>query len=241
MDLATIIAEVGVKTNSEAENEWIRRIESLRSDLEASSEELETVDFGAGSPESHLTDAEMYQGKLTRRSLGRISSTNGTKAPKALVLFRVIRCLKPGLCVELGTSVGISACYQAAALKLNGAGRLITLEGSDAIASIARRNFGLLGLDNIDLICGRFQDTLSVVLSSRASIDYVFIDGHHDRIATLRYFEMFISVLTNNAVMIFDDIRWSEGMEFAWETIRQHKQVSESIDLKSMGVVVMNH
>ena len=43
--------------------------------------------------------------------------------------------------MELGTCIGISAAYQAAAIKLNEKGKLITLEGSVERTKIANENF----------------------------------------------------------------------------------------------------
>ena len=44
--------------------------------------------------------------------------------------MRLVRELRPHSCLELGTGVGVSAGYQAAAMELNGVGRLLTLDGS---------------------------------------------------------------------------------------------------------------
>ena len=48
----------------------------------------------------------------------------------ATFLYLLAREFKPQLALELGTNVGISSAYQAAALKLNGRGKLVTLESS---------------------------------------------------------------------------------------------------------------
>ena len=89
----------------------------------------------------------------------------------------------------MGTAVGISAAYQAAALALNGRGTFTTLEGAEPLADI-----------------GRFEDTLDAVLERRRPVDYVFVDGRHDRQATLAYFEQTIPFLAETAFLIFDDI-----------------------------------
>ena len=58
----------------------------------------------------------------------------------SLLLFKLIREFKPLNSVELGTCLGISGAYQAAAQKLNKSGRLITLEGAKSLASLAEKN-----------------------------------------------------------------------------------------------------
>jgi predicted O-methyltransferase YrrM len=86
----------------------------------------------------------------------------------------------------LGTCLGISTSYLAAALKLNLAGSVVTLEGAETKARLAAQNFRELGLSNVCTIVGRFQDTLDDVLEP---IKFAFIDGHHEESATLAYFE----------------------------------------------------
>ncbi|MGH9497345.1 MAG: O-methyltransferase [Candidatus Sulfotelmatobacter sp.] len=203
--------------------------------MNGSSEELEITDYGAGSGDSNLTDAEMYQGHVIRRTIEQISTLTSRTERTALLLFRLVRELKPHTCIELGTSLGISASYQAAALKLNDTGKLITLEGADSVASVAARNFTDLGLDNVSVVRGRFQETLSEVLSQNSVVDYAFIDGHHDEMATVKYFNAFLPRLADTAVVVFDDIQWSEGMRRAWSVVRERARVS--VDLGSMGLI----
>lgn len=223
--------------SGEAEKAWIDRIEGLRRRMMVSSEEVELMDYGAGTGDAKLGEEDMYQGRVIRRTIGQVCTTNSRTDRTALLLFRLVRELNPRVCIELGTAVGISGAYEAAAMKLNGAGKLITLEGADSLASIAAGNFAGLGLDNVDVIRGRFQDTLSKVLSANRAVDFAFIDGHHDEAATLRYFNDFLPVLAGPAVAVFDDIQWSEGMKRAWNEIRGRKEVRLSLDLGSMGII----
>ena len=63
------------------------------------------------------------------------------------------------------------------------------------------------------VITGRFQDVLDDTLADLREVDYVFIDGHHDEKATLDYFNRIYPFLSKNAIVLFDDISWSEGMK----------------------------
>ncbi|MCA1733877.1 MAG: class I SAM-dependent methyltransferase [Acidobacteria bacterium] len=221
------------------ERAWVERIETLRSELNSSSDPIDILDFGAGDPNSTLTAGEMYEGRAARRTIGEISRASSKRSFWAFLLFRLIRELKPKACLELGTSVGISASYQAAALTLNGAGALVTLEGAPALASKARTNFEALGLRNVRVVSGRFQDTLPRVLEEMGQIDYAFIDGHHDERATIDYFHQIEPFLSSSSVLVFDDINWSRGMRRAWKAIRSDGAVTEAIDLGSMGLCIM--
>src|SRR5690606_17020814 len=51
------------------------------------------------------------------------------------------------------------------------------------------------------------------------NFDLLYIDGNHQKEATLSYFEKLLPTVHNDSVMIFDDIHWSRDMEEAWEEI----------------------
>lgn len=137
--------------------------------------------------------------------------------------------------------MGISASFQAAALKLNGMGKIVTLEGAESLAVLAKEHFHVLGLDNVSVVAGRFQDTLKDILDTCVSVNYAFIDGHHDENATLAYFKQIIPFLSGRALLIFDDISWSAGMKRAWNTIKADERIKISVDLKQVGVCIIDN
>jgi predicted O-methyltransferase YrrM len=224
---------------SPQEAEWVERIERLRQQLRSSRAVVSRVDYGARTPNSHLTDEMMYQGEMVSASVGEICRNASNPSSTALLLFSLIRALRPSVCLELGTSLGITAAYQAAALTLNQRGRLVTLEGAAPIAALAGDNLRSLGLTNVSVVVGRFQDTLEGVLRQDGPIDFAFVDGHHDEHATVRYFEQIRPALSTRAVLVFDDIGWSDGMRRAWKAITEHSDVSLAVDLSAMGVCVI--
>jgi predicted O-methyltransferase YrrM len=222
------------------ERRWVDRIEGLRRTLSASRTVVSRVDYGARNPRMQLTDEMMYQGEATTATIGDICRTASNPSRTALLLFKLIRGFRPRVCLELGTSLGITAAYEAAALTLNGAGRLVTLEGAETIASLATQNLGGLGLTNVTVVVGRFQDTLEGVLRDHRPIDYAFVDGHHDERATVQYFQQILPALAPRAVLVFDDIAWNAGMGRAWKAISEHPAVTLAIDLSAMGVCVID-
>jgi predicted O-methyltransferase YrrM len=221
------------------EEKAILSIEERRSFLLSSDEEIPVIDYGAGSPNSDRTREEMVKGV---RSTARIADiTNASKSQFwAKVLFKIIRKLEPQSCFELGSCVGVSASYQASALKLNGKGKLVTLEGSPAISNIANETFASLEIGNASIVTGPFHETLSDTLESSKPIDFFFNDGHHDHDAVLQYFNLAMPFLSNDAIIVFDDISWSPGMREAWLEIENDERVSASIDLSTIGIVLVN-
>lgn len=200
------------------------QVEGLRRQLLADHSELEVEDFGAGS----------VSGAGSRRRVCDIARLAAKPARYARLLFRLAAFLEPKLIVELGSSLGISSAYLALA---SPAGKLITCEGSPAIANRAMENFDSLGLKNIEMVQGNFNDTLPGILAAHPGPGLVFFDGNHRCEPTLQYFRQCLAAANEDTVFIFDDIHWSSGMEAAWATIKADKAVRMSIDLFFIGLV----
>ncbi len=222
------------------ERQWVGSIESLRRRLQSSSTKITMQDYGAGSPDLNLTDESRSQGRRVTATVGEICRSASKPYFWSLLLFKLVRGFRPTVCLELGTSLGISAAYQAAALKLNQRGRLVTLEGAESLVQYASMLFQELGLDNVSVVVGRFQDTLDRILGDRPSIDYAFIDGHHEEKATLAYFERIWPFLSREAVLVFDDISWSRGMQRAWGAIATDSRVNLAVDLRTIGICIID-
>jgi predicted O-methyltransferase YrrM len=201
-------------------------IESLRRDLLKNTELIEVEDYGAGSAVI----------KTNTRAIHKMAASSLKPKKFAQLLFRMVRYYKPATMVELGTSFGITSAYLAAA-STNAS--LYTLEGAPAVAAIAEQQFGLLGLQNIRLLQGDFEQTLPALLSSIDRVDLAFVDGNHRKIPTLRYFQQLLRVSTDSTILIFDDIHWSSEMEAAWAAIKSDPAVTLTIDLFFIGIVLL--
>ncbi len=207
---------------SAEEQELITLIEQRRSFLLSSDKEIAVIDYGAGSSSSNRTKEEMEKGVQSTALVANICKAS-KPAFWATFLFKLIRKLEPSSCVELGSCVGISASYQASALKINEKGKLLTLEGSPEIAKIANETLESLNLQNASVVTGPFHETLKGVLESSKPIDFFFNDGHHDHDAVILYFNEALPNLSNEAVVVFDDISWSPGMRKAWIEIEDDR------------------
>ena len=225
------------KINTE-EKFWITKIEQIRKQFTGNPTPVTIRDFGAGNPDSKRSDEEMTEGRVSTTTYCEISQ--GSKpALWALLLFKLVRMIQPELAIELGTCIGISAAYQSAAQQLNGKGRLVTIEGSEAIADLAKKNIESLNLNNLEILYGKFKDVLPELLEKTSVVNYVFIDGHHDEQATIAYFELLLPHLSPGAIVVFDDISWSKGMRRAWDKIRKNSAILFSVDLIMLGICRM--
>jgi predicted O-methyltransferase YrrM len=146
----------------------------------------------------------------------------------------MIKYYQPQTILELGTSLGITTSYLSLAKPDS---KLITIEGSNEIAEVAKRNIRDLEIRNTGIIEGNFDNMLSSVVSDLSSVDFAFIDGNHRKEPTERYFQQLLTKTHNNSILIFDDIHWSKEMEEAWEIIKINAAVTCSIDLFFIGII----
>lgn len=226
------------KSFSSEENDWIEKIETLRKRLCASSTEIAIRRYGVGRRDPKLAAEEIHRGRVVIRSIGKTCRLSSLPYKWSCLLFKLVREFSPSVCLELGTSLGLSGAYQAAALESNQRGQFVTLEGAESLASLAKANFEELGLTRCNIIVGRFQDTLEEVLHDNAPIDFVFIDGHHEEHATITYVRQMVPHLSDGAILVFDDIHWSRGMDRAWNTMRIGENIKISLDMYRMGVCI---
>ena len=201
------------------------KVEALRNQLLNDKTVLVVEDFGAGS----VID------KKSKRYISSIAKNAAKPKKFGQLLFRTVTHYQPATILELGTSLGITTSYLSLAKP---DARLITMEGSKEIADVAKQNFKVLGLKNVELIGGNFDDTLSSVVRGLSTVDFAFIDGNHRKDPTERYFKELLAKTNNDSILVFDDIHWSSEMEAAWETIKKDATVTCSIDLFFIGMVL---
>jgi predicted O-methyltransferase YrrM len=201
------------------------RIEALRARLLKDGTWLEIEDLGAGSS----------MNSARRRRVGEIAGHAAKTAKLGQLLFRIARYYKSGKIVELGTSLGLSTVYLAS----GGGGQVWTIEGAPEVAAVAARNFRELGLNDVELVVGNFDDRLSEVLDLAGRVDLAFVDGNHRLEPTLRYFHAIMERCGPGSMLIFDDIHWSAEMEAAWEKIQGDPRVYMTIDLFFIGLVIL--
>jgi predicted O-methyltransferase YrrM len=168
-----------------------------------------------------------------------IAQRTSVPPKEGVLLFTLVRTFAPSRGLELGTSVGVSAAYQASAMRLNGKGELVSLEGHRGVVEQAREFWARVGLDNVTAIVGRFDESLPRVLAD-GIIDYAFIDGNHQEAATIAYFEDITTRASPGALLVFDDIAWSPGMVRAWQRIREDKRVAAQAVAGRIGMVILS-
>ena len=196
-------------------------LDDYRNSLLENKEEIEVTDFGAGS--------RVF--KSNKRAVNQIAKNAGISAKRAKLLFRLLHYFQPKKVLEIGTSLGLAT----SALTLNNFSSLTTLEGCPNTLKQCQLQFKKFKINNVTFINTEFSEQLSKYKST--SFDFIYFDGNHSKEATLNYLEMLLPTAHNDSVWIFDDIHWSVQMEEAWEVIKNHPQVTVSIDTFQWGFV----
>ncbi|MFM1875211.1 MAG: hypothetical protein RL266_948 [Bacteroidota bacterium] len=209
------------------EFEEYSKVEAIRQALLRRPDEINITDLGAGS----------IVNRSKRRKVADIAKNSAKGGKWGELLFRLVRHFEPQTMIELGTSLGVGGLYQSLG---NPNGKLTTFEGCPNTAAIAREQFDQAHV-NPTIIEGDFDDTLQPYLNSIEKLDWVFIDGNHQKEPTIRYFEQCLEKCHHDSVLLFDDIYWSKGMAEAWANIKAHKRVTVTLDLFQVGIVFLRN
>ena len=201
-------------------------IEARRKELLANPKLITLQDYGAGSVPFNRP----------QRKISEIALTSSTPERFGKYLLSTADWMQAERILELGANLGIGAAYLASGMKSDG--KLISIEGDPQLAEIAKETLSLVHPHkNARVLRGSFDEQLESALQELGRVDLAFIDGHHQKSATLNYFQRIMPWIHEGTVLIFDDIHWSAGMEEAWQQLKVHPRVRMSIDLWRWGIL----
>lgn len=208
-------------------------IESVRARMLVSDQVVEFVDYGSGV-------GRKGEGAKGEKRVKDIAKGSLARAKYAQMLFRLVNWLGHQLreenrgltIVELGTSLGVTTAYLAG---VDTRDKVYTYEGCEAVAKIAKENWNVLGMNNIDCRVGPIDEVQ--LQRSLERVDVAFVDANHTYEASMRYFDVLAQKVHEKSVVVMDDIHHSEEMERAWKEICADERVTSTIDLYQMGLV----
>jgi len=212
-----------LKGDDKKKRVFFERIENKRREFLKSDTALCGAEYGA-----------LGNGSLIRERLGALAAISLKSPSRARLISRIASMNSAGVIIELGTCLGLTTAYLASTLPDS---KVISLEGNHARADIAASLFAELNLLNIHLVKGEFSEELPAILNKIQLVDFVFLDGNHKKVPTLKYFEMIKKKVHQDTIIIVDDIRWSPEMFNAWQQITSDDLVQTSIELYDMGIL----
>jgi len=214
-------------------------IERQRERLLVCDDTIRQTDYGTGAGQAEASGGKGAQAVVERR-VSDIARTHLEKPQIAQLLFRTVNYLteqqrKPLTIVELGTSLGITTAYLASPDERNS---VLTYEGAPEVAKIAGGVWKNLVLTNIRQVTGNIDDTLRT--SCPKQVDIAYVDANHTYEATLRYFRQLLTAAQPHSIYIIDDIHHSPQMTQAWQAIQAMDEVTSTLDLYHIGIVLFN-
>ncbi len=221
---------------TETEQQFAQEMESLRA---AITERYTGTMTSYTSPHSgtfNLDEAGKSQGGPIRAADIRSHARTAVGPAGGILLKRIADAVKATRVLELGTNTGFSGAYL---LFSNTQVELVTVEGSADLCSIAEGH--LKRFPNRFRILNMLFDEAIDLLSSEngEKFDLVFIDGQHEREATLHYTNRVRPLMREGGVFVFDDIYWSQDMNTAWRSLCENPIFALTMDLGSKGLCIL--
>jgi predicted O-methyltransferase YrrM len=172
--------------------------------------------------------------KTSLRKVSDITRYSAIPRKYGILLSNIAEAFGKPFILEFGTSLGISTMYLAASCPDT---EVITIEGCSSTSEIASDNFREAGLKNIMVLNGSFDEILPEIRKKEICPGLVFIDGNHRKEPVINYFNQVAEMSDKNTVVVIDDINSSRKMAEAWHEIKNHKNVTTSVDIFRMGIV----
>jgi predicted O-methyltransferase YrrM len=191
--------------------------ESLASELSL----VKGDDFGAGS-------------KLKESTISNIVRFGISSTRTCIFLHQLANVSNAGICIELGTSLGIATAYLARSSSMK---KVYSLEGNKVLAGEAQDLLHRLDIKNVEIIEGNIDSELPILIGNVDAIDLAIIDANHTREALIRYYQLLESKMHDHSILFVDDIRWSRDMYAGWLDLSQRVEVSLSMEFLDFGLL----
>ncbi|WP_340156094.1 class I SAM-dependent methyltransferase [uncultured Winogradskyella sp.] len=197
-------------------------LNQYRTDLLNSDSLLQVIDLGEGSKKLDTK----------QRQISQMAKTSSSSVKNTKTLYRVAKYFDFKNSLELGTSLGMATFALSIA---NPKANITTIEGCANTSTFAKSKLDNLDVKNVNFEVDNFTNAIPNLTDK--NYDFIFFDGHHNKEATIQYFEALLPKIHNDTVFVFDDIYWSKGMTEAWEYIKNHESVKVTVDCFYLGFV----
>lgn len=169
---------------------------------------------------------------------------SGTRTPHQVRTARVfgqfyadlVQRRRPDVVLEFGAAFGVSGMYWVAALESVDNGRLYSFEINPEWAAVADANMAAMG-SRYDLTVGAFEDGVDTV----SKVDVAFVDAVHTSDWVEPQFELVVERCKPGALILLDDIDFSDDMRECWRGLAADPRVAGSVALSGhLGVIELH-
>lgn len=212
------------------------KIEGFRDEI---SNDSETMIHTFGSPHSNselFDESGKVKPGIYKASQAKGVAKTGTPVFGGIQLKMLVEAYGKARFLELGTNTGLSGSY---ILSAETTTELVTIEGSSDLCAIAEKNLSRIS-NNYVIKNALFQDAIDELARNNEKFDIAFIDGQHEKQATIYYTDILMPLMKAGGMIIYDDIYWSEDMNNAWRELSSRKCFGISFDFGNRGVCVID-
>ncbi len=148
------------------------------------------------------------------------------------LLFRLINFFKCKVVLQIGSPEESVCLYMASA---NSESNCFVLEEDELLCLKINDLINKTGLNNLDIKCGDYTETVNQIFEQEKKADLVFINipTHKDCQDILA---KCISNSEENCIFVINGIRTNRRMRAVWKHIIENSQISISIDLYTSGI-----
>ena len=157
---------------------------------------LQTTGYRSDSVINKLVDETLALGNVSAMQI----------APEqGQFLEIIVKILNANCCLEIGRFTGLSSLCIARGLPESG--KLTTIDNSDEFLSMAEKYWKMAKqATKIESIIGEGVDVLQSMIDRQQSFDFIFVDA--DKNNYPHYYELSLTLLKPNGILIIDNMLW---------------------------------
>ena len=136
----------------------------------------------------------------------------------------IVKILNANCCLEIGRFTGLSSLCIARGLPESG--KLTTIDNSDEFLSMAEKYWKMAKqATKIESIIGEGVDVLQSMIDRQQSFDFIFVDA--DKNNYPHYYELSLTLLKPNGILIIDNMLWHGDVADENKTDKQTVTIRE--------------
>jgi cephalosporin hydroxylase len=155
----------------------------------------------------NVDELKLQDGSLAGRMETLLGAPAELLLPERLLLYAIVRGIRPARCLEIGTHFGGSTTITCAALDDSGQGRVVCVDPNPLVPPAVWEKVA----HRATLLRGSSPDALvEAYTEAGGPFDFAFIDGDHTHTGVVRDVEGVIEVAAPGAHLLFHDSHYWE-------------------------------